>query len=174
MIKFSKGFVALALVSCVMLSGCSGTMQTGADQEVLKTPTEQAEDYVSAIDSHAAEISKKADEYITAIGQSDTVAAKLKFDEITAALDDCANVEIPDNLKDEGEKYKQACTDLKDALSGLNEVANGKVSEGDVQSKVQEAQEKYEKAATGLEEADKSLKEKVDNLKNANSSKPQA
>ena len=169
-----KGLVTLAFASCLMMTGCSGLTSTGPSTDIPKTPVEQAEEYVSSIDSHAAEISKKADEFITAIGKSDTVAAKLKFEEITAALDECANVEIPETLNDEGEKYKQACTNLKDALSALYDVANGKVAEADVQAKVQEAQDKYTEAAKALEEADKTLKDKVDELKNGNSTKPSA
>ena len=172
--KFLKGLFVVTLVSCVMLTGCSGTTSASSSKDTLKTPVEQAEEYVSSIDSHAAEISKKADEYITAVGKSDTVASKLKFEEIGAALDECANVEIPETLSDEGEKYKQACTNLKEALASLNDVANGKVAEDDVNAKVQEAQDKYGEAAKTLEEADKSLKEKVEELKGTNSNKPQA
>ena len=169
-----KGLLAFVLVSCFALSGCAGFTSAASSKDAQKTPLEQAQDYVTAIDSHAAEISKKADEYITAVGKSDTVAAKLKFDEISAALDECANVEIPEALSDEGEKYKQACTGLKDALAGLNDVANGKVAEADVQAKVQEAQDAYTQASQKLSEADSSIKDKLDNLKDPTSTKPQA
>ena len=172
--KFFGGLFAIVLTSCFALTGCAGLTSANSAQDVEKTPLQQTQEYVSSIDSHAADISKKADEYITAIGKSDAVAAKLKFEEITAALDECAKVEIPDAIKDEGEKYKQACTDLKDALSGLNDIANGKVTEADMQTKMQEAQDKYTQASTNLSDADKALNEKLEEIKNNGVTKPQA
>ena len=171
--KITMSFVAFVFASCVALTGCSGMALT-TGQGAQKTPVQQVQEYVTSIDSNSAELSKEADEYITAIGKSDTVAAKLKFEEITSTLDKCANVEIPDAIKDEGEKYKQACTDLKDALSALNDIANGKVSEADLQTKMQEAQDKYTQASTNLSDADKALNEKLEELKNNGVTKPQA
>ena len=168
-----KGLLTLvcATCMCIVLAGCSG-VTSASDKDVQKTPQQLAEEYIISVDSHAAEISKKADEYVKALGESDTVAAKLKFEEITAVLDETANIEIPEAIQDEGEKYKQACTNLKDALNGLNDVANGKVAEGDLQQAVTQAQEKYDAAAKGLEEADSTLKEKVESL--SNTQQPQA
>ena len=160
-----------AACMCVFLSGCSG-MVSASDKDTYKSPQELAEEYVSSIDSHAAEVSKKADEYITSLGKADSVAAKLKFEEIAAVLDETANLEVPEVIKDEGEKYKEACTNLKDALTSLNDVANGKVAEVDVQQSVTQIQEKYDAAAASLEEADKNLKDKIENL--STTQQPQA
>ena len=169
-----KGLLALVCATCMcfLLVGCAGSTSS-SDTQAQKSPQQLAEEYVSSIDSHAAEISKKADEYITALGESDTVAAKLKLEEITTALDEVVNMEIPDAIEDEGGKYKEACTNLKDALNGLNDVANGKVAEGDVQKTIEQAQEKYDSAAKSLEEADSSLKDKIETLSGAQQ-QPQA
>ena len=173
--KCLRGFAVVFCASCMFLTGCAGMTPSTTGQDIQKTPLEQTQDYVTSVDSHASEISKKADEYIEAIGKSDTVAAKLKLEEVLKALDECANVETPDAIKDEGERYKQACNNLKEALNSLNDVANGKVAQSDLQTKLQEAQDKYTQAATTLSDADKSLNNKLEELKNSGGvSKPQA
>lgn len=163
---FRNCLVALsALLVVVALGGCSGSMTNlTSTQDAQKTPLQLAEEYVKSIDSHSADISKKADEYIEAVGKSDSVAAKLKLEEITKALDDAANLTVPETLKDEGGKYSQAAKDLKDALVALNDVVAGKVSADDAASRVEQLQQSYEGAAKNLEEADKSLQEKVKSL----------
>lgn len=165
-IKAGAIFATFLVVFCV--SGCGSLNPMGQLQEQAKTPLQQAQDFVSSLDSKAAEVSKKADEYIEAIGKSDSVAAKLKFDEIIKSLDEGANLEVPDELKEEGEKYKNACNNLKDALNSLNDVANGATTDADLASKLAEAQSKYDEAAKALEEADKSLNDKMNELKKTN------
>lgn len=171
--KFLTFLMAFVCLVSVSMAGCSDFISTGAEQDVQKTPLQQTQEYVSSIDSHAAEISKKADEYIEAIGKSDSVAAKLKFAEITTVLDECVSLEIPDAVKSEGEQYRQACSNLKDALSGMNDIANGNVSDAEVQTKAQDAQDKYEKAVKSLKDADQGIKDKLDNLKSAGLNKSQ-
>lgn len=167
-----RGFCALICLSFAVfsLSGCEGSPLNPvlSMQEAQETPLQKAQEYVSSIDSRAAELSIKADEYVQAIGKSDNVAAKLKLEEVVSTLDDCANLEVPDSLKDEGEKYKQACTDLKEALNSLNDVANGKIAEAELQFKVQEAQQKYEEAVKNLGDADTSLQDKVKQIQSEN------
>lgn len=161
-LKTGAVLATLLVVFCV--SGCGSLNPMNQLGEQVKTPLQQAQDFVSSLDSKAAEVSKKADEYIEALGKSDSVAAKLKFDEIIKTLDEGANIEVPDELKDEGEKYKNACNNLKDALNSLNDVANGSLTDADLASKLAEAQSKYDEAAKALEEADKSLNEKMNEL----------
>jgi DNA repair ATPase RecN len=162
----TKATATLAALGIVLtLSACGTTNPLSSTQEQVKTPLEQAQDYVTSLDSKSAEISKKADEYIEAVGKSDSVAAKLKLEEITKTLDECANLQVPDELKDEGEKYKSACNSLKDAVNSLNEVASSSSSTLDLANKVSEAQTKYDQAAKSLQEADKSLNDKLTELK---------
>ena len=163
-----KGLFVFLFVTCAVfsLSGCEGSPLNPvlSMQEAQETPLQKAQEYVTAVDSRAAELSVKADEYVQALGKGDNVAAKLKLEEVAASLDDLSNIEIPDSLKDEGEKYKQAATGLKEALNSLNDVANGKGSESDLKSKLQEAQQKYDEAAKNLSDADTSLQEKVQQM----------
>ena len=165
----TKTTALLAVFGMVLtLTACGTTNPLSTNQEQIKTPLEQAQDFVSSLDSKSAEISKKADEYIEAVGKSDSVAAKLKLEEITKTLDESANLTVPDELKDEGEKYKNACNSLKEAIVSLNEVATNSSTATDLASKVAEAQTKYDEAAKSLQEADKSLNDKLTELKKSN------
>ena len=161
-----KWFACLgSLLVVVSLSGCSGYLMNPTSlQDAQKTPLQLSQEYIKSIDSNAADISKKADEFIEAVGKSDSVAGKLKFDEITQTLEEVANLSVPETLKDEGEKYSQAAKDLKDSLQALNDVVSGKVSASEASSKIEQLQQSYEGAVRNLEEADKSLQEKVKTL----------
>lgn len=164
----NKAFnLALAIVIlCAGFSvvGCSGLSGTGSDNQ-QKTPIEQARDYVSILDSCAADLSSKYDELVEAYTKDDTIAARLKIEELKDILDKAANLEVPPALKEEGTKYQSACNDLKDALFSLEEASKTSKSGQNVDSLISDASSKYESAVQTLKDADAAIQSKLEKLK---------
>ena len=161
---FSLALAIVILCAGFSVVGCSGLTGTGSDEQ-QKTPIEQARDYVSNLDSCAADLSSKYDELVEAYTKDDTVAVRLKIEELKDTLDKAANLEVPPSLKDEGEKYKSACNDLKEALSSLEEAAKSSKTGKNVDGLISDASSKYESAVQALKDADAALQSKLEKLK---------
>ena len=167
--------LAIALVCPAALSGCSdindavlGTSSSsGGATDILKDAT----DYINKLSSYATKLSTTSSEFAEAISKSDTVSLKLKRDEMCKNLQECIDAEIPDLLKDEGGKYKQACENLKSVLSDYTDITCKYLEDKsslttEESKKIEELKTKYEEATKALEEANKSVDSKIESIKN--------
>ena len=165
-------FVAIAAVLALTLSGCSAISPTttGSDQELQKDPYTRAQEFVTSLNSISSEITQKSQDYSKAVGEGDSVNAKVAMTAIGEALDKVQNLEVPDEIKDEADKYKSACSSLKDSLNKLNDCVIASIensgADNGAAAAVSEAQGTYDQAVQDLKDADGSLKTKVEDLKN--------
>jgi hypothetical protein len=174
------GILAVCVVvSVVFLTGCSGRFGSSStsSQEQATTPYSEATSYVSQIKAYADTLSSKSAEFTTAVSGKDTVTIRLKLSEMTDALQSAADLSVPDSIKDEGEKYSQACKTLKDVISEYGNIictaieGGGSVNDTDTLQKLSDLQTRYEEAAKSLESADSSLDTKLESLQNPTSNK---
>lgn len=167
-----KGVLLFIMVVCsLVLCACNATSLTTDEQAQTKDPLTQAQEFVQTMNSVSSEISQKAQDYSKALGEGDSVNAKVAMSAIGEALDKVQDLEAPDEIKDEANNYKNACASLKDALLKLNDVATETIENKDVSgnggSVLTEAQNSYDKAVQDLKDADASLKEKAEQLKSS-------
>lgn len=161
-------FLNIALAALIMcggasLVGCASSTSSNSIQ--VKSPYEQAQIYVNSLNPVASDLSTKYSELASSYSSGDTVAIRLKINEIEETLDKVASIEIPAALSDEGKKYQSACEDMKSALSLMEEATKSDISADDATAKVKEAQVKYDSAVKSFNEADGSLKTKLNQLK---------
>lgn len=151
--------ISILICSILVLQGCSSNLFSSKTSDQLEQ-LKKVETYVKSINSASSDISAEITSLNKAISEKDTINIKLCAQKISSKLDDVSALEIPDSLKETGEKYKQAALSLKDVINEYSDIFIDSISNASStisQEQISQLQSKYNDAVTSLKDADSSL-----------------
>ncbi len=163
-----------ALVATFFLTGCNGIFGTSKStrQNEATTALTEVTSYVSQVKSYADTLSTKSSELTQAISDSDLVNIKLKRDEIADCLQKASEVEVPELIKTDGEKYANSCLAMKEVLCNYTDIvistieSGGSIKDMSTLQQLSEMQSKYDEAVKNFESADSAINSTLESLKN--------
>lgn len=171
MMKFLRRFnyilLLCILIAPISLFGCSQNFAT----QTTNSPSQQVADYSKKISGINTKILNESTDFASATSSSNLDAMKAKRDSLINALGEVEGTEIPDAIKNSGEKYKSACTNLKNIFKEYSDIVIESIEGGSSfaiannAAKISDLQKQYNDAVSDLKSADTGISDALKTVK---------
>lgn len=161
-------FKMSVLVVSLILSFIAILLTCGCSSESAIEPQEQpasASDYMVSLNDCSTRLSQKLQEFSDAASEQRISAMNSNAEEAYEILDEMSSLEAPDDVSDLKNKYNDAASKLKDALSEYialyveiydsSQSSSAQFDYSTYTERLQSIQQQYDDALNALEEADK-------------------
>ena len=154
--------IVLMLICALAVVGCTSPSSSTDSSTNTEENTPTMSQYMVNLNVSASKLQTALSEFADAVNSNDTYMMSLKADEAYAVMDQMDAIECPPEMDDVKAKYKEATSELKNALADYlalyidldSAQSSDQFNYNDYNSRLEEVQKHYDEGLNLLEEAD--------------------